>query len=226
MHFGMRSALALAALVFLAAACDGEPTAPGEISAGSFSFSYAGDASGSFSASGAPTVDNGTGDMEWGSFAVAVTDTLAVADTAAGEPVLFLLAVQAKNRPVGSMIVISVFGVDGAGEYPLGRDCDFDAQDRGACAYAGMKLDADLEAGENLDGYVFESGTLEVTTLTDRVVKGTFAGTVGVYDPEIEERLGEFTVTNGTFELPVIGMAEMPALYGAAASAGVAAAGR
>jgi hypothetical protein len=196
---GIAAALLAAATLALAACGDG--TGSG-VEPGSLSFTYTGARSGSYSA---------TGTIRRTSDTTFARQPFAVAAKASfqGASFVSLLSYQPVTDQTGHLVLFDLAGVTGPATFSL-APCDTPD-----CPFAAIAFDTDPNAGEDdSDLYVFDSGTLAVTSVSGGHLRGTFNGTATLL-------LGDATITvaNGTFDVPLVSPSQLPSA--SRASAGI-----
>jgi hypothetical protein len=179
----LAAALALAALTL--SGC-GDSTGLGS-KTGSLSFSYSGARSGSFSASGEYRATTT-------SF---VKQPFAVGSKGVENGVAFIsvLSYQPVTSTTGDVAIVLLPNVTAPTTLSLDSTCDTDA-----CPLAAVVFDTDPDVDEDeSDFYVFDSGTLQVTSVASGRITGTFSGTATEFLSD-----AAITVTNGTFDVPLV----------------------
>jgi len=181
-------AAALAAASIALSACGDGTGSSGTTASGSLSFDYSGARSGSYRASG---TFQRTSDSTFAKqpFAVGARGTVS------GTTFVDLLSYQPVNAQTGHMVLIELPNVTAPATFSLNGSCDTDD-----CPLAGLVFDTDPSASEDSsDLYFFDTGTLQVTSVSSGRIRGTFSGTATQF-------LGEqtITVTNGTFDVPLV----------------------
>ena len=181
-------AVALAAASMALSACGDSTGSSGTTASGSLSFDYTGARSGSYRASGA---FQRTSDTTFAKqpFAVGARGTIS------GVTFVDLLSYQPVDAQTGHMVLIELPNVTAPTTFSLDGSCDTDD-----CPLAAVIFDTDPNASEDdSDLYFFETGTLQVTSVSSGRLRGTFSGTA-------TEFLGDqtITVTNGTFDVPLV----------------------
>jgi hypothetical protein len=191
----MRRFLTLSAVSLLSfgvAACGDGPVDPTpEPSEGSISFTYSGAQSGSFSAQGNIRLDS-NGDPVTDSFANAWAD---------GERLMIAgMRVRSAERRDGIAFLFS--GQPAPGSYPLDFMQCGSGQSQTPCSVGMIVLNVPIQGGDPTDGYIFVSGTMNLTRVSSTFVEGTFSGTA--------LKMGEtgtvaaIQVTAGRFSTPII----------------------
>lgn len=176
--------------VALLAACGDStgPDKPSNSNAGSLGFSYSGDRVGSYSASGVFSRDGGSPFVKQ-PFATGIRNQ------AGGQQEMVLLSYTPVSAATGNMVLFIVPNVTATGGYPLHTSCTDDAD----CPFAGVFFDTDPGVEEDdSEAYVFTDGTLNVTSVTDGHLRGTFSGTAATLSGE-----RVITVADGSFDVPV-----------------------
>lgn len=178
-------AVALAVAALTLSGC-GDSTGSG-VKTGSLSFSYSGARSGSYNASGEyrPTAT---------SFA---RQPFAVGSKGVQNGVAFIsvLSYQPVTTTTGHVVIMLLPTVTAPATLSLDASCDTDQ-----CPLAGVVFDTDPDVAEDESNlYVFDSGTLQVTSVSSGRITGTFSGTA-------TEILSDssITVTNGAFDVPLV----------------------
>lgn len=188
-----RSIVALIALA-ITASCSDSPTEPQLAAAGSLAFGYNGGtlvAAGTYSASGGlPTSEAEQSTRAW---AAAVRDA-----QNANNIGVISSSPRANNR---ADLVILSFDRSTAGSSTI----DMDSCTEDDCA--GMVFWYNLSQSQSSAGEVLcglETGTMTIATLTATRVTGTFSGTGSCTSLDDFMTFTAFTVTNGTFDAPVL----------------------
>jgi hypothetical protein len=157
---------------------------------GSLAFSYAGARSGSYSATGAFRRQT-VGTFVKQPFAAGVE----LQDPVAGA-VIGIVAYSPVTTTTGHQVIFLLPPVTAGQTLNLDGSC----ADPDFCPVGLVSFDLNPDlAVDDSEGYLFTTGTLHVTSATDGHVTGTFSGTA-------EDVTGAFilTVTNGTFDVPVL----------------------
>jgi len=187
-----RIAAALAAASLALAAC-GDGTGS-SVEPGSLSFTYTGARSGSYSATG---IIRRTSDTTFAKqpFAVGAKGSLQ------GTSFVSVLSYRPVTAETGDMVLFDLANVTGPTTLSLSSSCDADD-----CPFAAIVFDTDPNASEDeSDFYVFESGTLNVTSVSGNHLRGTFSGTATEFFGD-----ATITVTNGTFDVPLVSPSRVP----------------
>jgi len=177
---------ALAAVTVAAAACK-DTTGIAPPTAGSLSFSYTGARSGSYSASGLLTRHNDSAFVKQ-SFASGLTLTNN------GRPYVGMLSYAPLTTSSGDEVVF-LFPSVGAGQtLTFTETCATSTCSLGLIAF---NTNPDL-VNDGSDPFFFTTGTLQITSVKDGRIAGTFSGTA-------VDSLGTrtITVTGGTFDISV-----------------------
>jgi hypothetical protein len=187
-----RISAALAAASLALAAC-GDGTGS-SVEPGSLSFTYTGARSGLYSATG--TIRR-TSDTTFAKqpFAVGAKGTIQ------GTSFVSVLSYRPVTTETGDMVLFDLANVTGPTTLSLSSACDADD-----CPFAAIVFDTDPNASEDeSDFYVFDSGTLNITSVSGNHLRGTFSGTA-------TEFFGDaiITVTNGTFDVPLVSPSQVP----------------
>ena len=177
-------AAALAALT-LAACGDGTGS---DIASGSLAFTYSGARNGSYSASGT---------FERTSDSTFARQPFAVGARGSDGATTFasILSYQPATSATGHLVLFSLPNVTAPATLTFDANCD--AAD---CPVGGVIFDTNPDQSEDeADFYVFDSGTLEVTSVSSGRLRGTFSGTA-------TEFFGDrsITITHGTFDVPLV----------------------
>ncbi|HEX8906038.1 MAG TPA: hypothetical protein VF771_14415 [Longimicrobiaceae bacterium] len=183
----IRLAAALAAAAITLAAC-GDSTGNSEASPGSLSFSYTGARSGSYSATGA---FRQTSDSTFAKQPFAV----GARGAESGFTYISLLSYQPVTAEEGDMALFILPNVTSPATFPLSASCE-----TADCPFAALIFDTNPDASEDdSDLYLLESGSVNVTSVSSRRMRGTFSGTA-------TELFGDasITVTNGSFDVPLV----------------------
>lgn len=181
-------AAALAAAAMALSACGDGTGSSGGTASGSLNFDYSGARSGSYRASG---TFQRTSDTTFAKQAFAV----GARGTISGTTVIDLLSYQPGNAQTGNMVLIELPNATGPATFSLDASCGTDD-----CPLAAIIFDTDPNASEDSsDLYFFETGAVQVTSVSSGRIRGTFSGTA-------TEFVGDqtITVTNGTFDVPLV----------------------
>jgi hypothetical protein len=187
------AAALLAAAALALAACGGDGTGS-SVEPGSLSFTYTGARSGSYSATGSI---RRTSDSTFARqpFAVGAKGSLQ------GTSFVSILSYQPVTAETGNMALFDLANVTGPTTLSLSSACDADD-----CPFAAIVFDTDPNASEDeSDFYLFESGTLNVTSVSGNHLRGTFSGTATEFFGD-----ATITVTNGTFDVPLVSPSQVP----------------
>jgi len=181
-----RLTAALAAATMAAAGCK-DSTGIDPPTAGSLAFSYTGARSGSYSANGLLTRD-GESSFVKQSFAAGVTLSNG------GRAYVGMLAYAPVAATTGDEVVFLFPSVGPGQKLTLTETCA-----AVGCSLGLIAFDANPDlADDGSDTFYFTSGTIEVNTVSNGRMTGTFSGTAA-------DSLGTrtITVTGGTFDVPV-----------------------
>lgn len=180
----------LAGAVALLAACGDSTGGSGSSASGSLSFSYTGDRTGSYSASG--TFKQNSTSFVKQPFAVGVRSS-----TVGGQGVV-LVSYTPVSSATGNMLLIGIPSTAAStASYDLAdENCNGTTT---LCPFSLLLFDTnpDLEEDDS-QVFTFTSGTLNVTSNSGSRLQGNFSGTA-------ETLFGDsvITITNGTFDIPV-----------------------
>jgi hypothetical protein len=182
-----RTALLLAALG--AAACSGDPAAPGtETPVGALSLQYSGPATGTLATRGTPQI--GTGGAARGDWAYAIRE-----DTA-NNPRLLVAGMKLRADRHDHLTLISDHAATGT--YTVDGDCE-----EGSCTMVALFVGQSATNAATFEhSCMLETGTVEITSVTGRV-RGTFSGSGFCITPAGIVGPG-FMVTGGTFDVPLL----------------------
>jgi hypothetical protein len=178
--------LPLLAAMSLALGCGGgdSPTETTDQS-GTVSFTYSGAVSGSYTATGAIQV---TGTVpQYGNFAVGFWE----------DQWFEVLAHRAGTHPRGDLFTLNVENISGPGSFTIRRDCTNN------CAWV------ELVPNFNWNTFAFErvceleSGSVQVTAINNQRAQGSFSGQGSCYDMA-DNRQGSFSISNGSFNIPIM----------------------
>jgi len=180
---------ALAGAVALLAACN-DSTGSTRTDPGSLSFTYTGARSGSYSVTG--RYEPRTSSFAKQPFAVGARSTQV------GEEAAALLSYLPVTSSTGHMLLMGLPGVTGTGTFTF--DSSACGDEPTVCPFALLLFDTnpDLEEDDS-QVFSFSSGTVNVTSSTGGHLRGTFSGTAETFFGD-----SVITVTNGTFDVPVI----------------------
>ncbi|MDQ3556536.1 MAG: hypothetical protein M3409_07135 [Gemmatimonadota bacterium] len=155
---------------------------------GTLSFDYTGTTrSGSYQARGELQVGS-TGEAAPGTYVGGVRD---------GSD-LYLFAFEAGAAPRGNLMFFQVAGVSGTGTFSL------DLIDGDAFGFIGFDLNPTTqEIADDEFVYLMTSGTIRVTEITDRRVRGTFSGEAERIRDEDIDSADRVTIRNGQFDAPL-----------------------
>lgn len=186
-------AAALAAVMVAAAACK-DTTGIAAPTAGSLAFSYTGAVSGSYSASGLLTRHSDTSFVKK-SFASA----LAVTNN--GRPYVGMLSYAPTTGSAGNEVIFLFPSVAAGQTLTFTETCTSSTCSLGLIAFHS---NPDL-ADDGSDPFYFTTGTIQVNTVSNGRIAGTFSGTA-------VDSLGTrtITVTGGTFDVPLRGQSAYP----------------
>ena len=193
MRTGMLAAALAAATVALAGCKDSTaPSAP--ITAGSLAFTYTGARSGTFSTSGA-VVAGASGGFAKQQFATAVKFTNP------GQSSIGIIGYLPVTAATGNEVILA-FPASGIGQTLTLTDTCATA----GCAIGLILFDTNPDLNEDSSVTFFlTSGTLQVSAVTNERITGTFSGTA-----EDEAGVQTLTVTDGTFDLPLVDQSRFP----------------
>lgn len=182
--------------VVLLAGCDGSPSEPRFDPVGSISFAYSGVISGSYEA-------RGVMEVEQGAIPAPVTGATAYLQ----DDLMNLLAFRAQTSTRGDAFTLLLGAVPGTGSLPL-DPLSCQQQVLASCRIGFFVPDVDVTqlTGPDLASlleitYVLVLGNVEVTTRTDRRIRGTFQAIA--FRGNEENLQNSLTITNGSFDLPI-----------------------
>ena len=179
-------ALAVAAL----AGCNGDATSFQPIDPGSLSFSYDGARTGSYTASGAFTANNGNA-VQALPFAAGVR-----INNATTGPIVGIIAWMPVGSITGHQATFVLPPVTAAGQtFALVESCAAIFCPGGALSFNLNLAPSALDP----DNFVFTSGTLTITSLSGERVAGTFSGTAAD-----SAGIRVVTITDGIFDVPLV----------------------
>lgn len=171
----------------LLAGCGGnETTGPGGIVTGSFSFSFAGGISGTYTASGSfPTGSSQLPTTQWAAGEVSSADggTWVAAAVPVNSTTYNYALLFAPRTTAGSSTI--------------------DANCTSACAFMEFLFNANISTFLPVQGCSLTSGTIAFTTLSSTRAVGTFSG-AGECVATAGGTVTAFTVTGGTFDVPLV----------------------
>lgn len=179
-------AAALSAAAIALSAC-GDSTGSA-VASGSLAFGYTGARSGSYSATGS---FRRTSDSTFARQPFAV----GARGTESGVSFVSLLAYQPVSTTTGDLVLFLLPNVTGPTTLDLSPGCA-----AAECPLAAIVFDTDSQASQDeSEFYAFESGTLEVTSVSGGRMRGTFSG-------KATQFLGgeSVTVAGGTFDVPLV----------------------
>ena len=195
MKTGMLAAALTAATVALVGCKDstGNNT---PIASGSIAFSYTGARTGTFSTSGAVLAQNGGGFVKQ-QFATAVKFT------DPGQSSIGIIGYLPVTAATGNEVIFA-FPSSGVGQtLALTETCA-----TAGCAIGLIVFDTNPDLQEdNSVPFFLNSGTLQVSAVSNDRITGTFSGTAADIDGETT-----ITVTNGSFDLPLVDQSRFPSL--------------
>jgi hypothetical protein len=200
MKTGMLAAT-LAAATLALVGCKDSTGNDTPIAAGSLSFTYTGARSGSYSTSGAVLAQNGGGFVKQ-QFATAVRFTQP------GQNSVGVIGYVPVTPSTGNEVIFA-FPSSGIGQTVAFTDnCNTTG-----CALGLIVFDTNPDLQEdNSVPFFLTSGTLQVSAVTNDRITGTFSGTA-----EDVAGVQTITVTNGSFDLPLVDQSRFPSLDRAAA---------
>ena len=181
---------ALAGAAALLAACNDSTGGSGTTTAGSLGFSYSGARAGSYSVSGVYRPRGNSFDK--------VPFAVGARSQQPGQTVLAVLSYQPVTSTTGHMVLLGLPGATTIGSYDLADEsCGTTGSTDCPLALLVFDTNPDLEEDDS-EVFTFVSGTLNVTSVSNGRVAGSFSGTA-------ESFFGDavITVTNGTFDIPV-----------------------
>ncbi|MBW3569573.1 MAG: hypothetical protein KY467_00580 [Gemmatimonadetes bacterium] len=181
----------------LLGACDGGPSEPAFVPEGSLSFAYQGPISGSYEATGVMEVQAGT-----------LPQPVTGATAYRQDQLVNLLAFRAQSATRGDAFLMLLGQVAGTGQVSLdpiacqqqvleGCRIGFFVPDVEVTQLQGPELPAGLLES----AYVMVLGAVNVTTRTDRRIKGTFQG--AAFRGGEQSLQNVLAISNGRFDLPV-----------------------
>ena len=174
----------------LATACSDRATAPLPPLANHISFSYSGDVTGSFDATGTPAAATGPF-IPRGDYATAFSYDASVSVPLAGT--FSAMANDDAGSPYGNMFLL--FGIPAqVGTYALSNSV------RGNF-YLGVTWNSSFFAEQRIFGLT--SGQLRVDEYTGTHVRGSFSGTATQFIPATSGAPPVITIVNGQFDLPI-----------------------
>ncbi|MFL5384206.1 MAG: hypothetical protein ACJ8GN_16925 [Longimicrobiaceae bacterium] len=186
---------ALAAVTVVAVGCK-DTTGIAPPTAGSLAFSYTGAQSGSYSASGLLTRHNDTSFVKQ-SFAAGLTLSNG------GKAYVGLLSYAPVATATGDEVVL-IFPSVGAGQtLTFTETCTATTPN---CSLGLIAFDANPDlVNDGSDTFFFTAGTIQVTSVSNGRITGTFSGTAA-------DSLGTrtITVTGGTFDVPLRSQSTYP----------------
>lgn len=179
-------ALPLLAVTSFALGCGGSdsPTDPTGNS-GSVSFSYSGAISGSYTATGA---------VQWMGF-MPQFGTFAVGFWEDNE--LGILASRAGTASRSDVFSLDVENIAGPRTVAISADCITN------CAYVAFLPNLNWNTFDSDRLCYLESGSVQVTAINAQRAQGSFSGQ-GVCLSVADETEGTFTITNGSFDVPIM----------------------
>lgn len=199
--------LATACTAFLA--CDSDSTDPGKIGdlTGSLKFTYAGEGlNGTFDAKG--TFSPGTPNATSVAFAIASNED--------GQNVHGIFASAIKQSQGVFDDVWLLLSEQSVGTYQAGTDC-VNVPGSVLCALVAVEFNVPLEGDdEGDDVFYLISGEVKVTSVSGKRLKGTFSG-IGASD--WGEGPGRLTISNGSFDVPILDPSDIPGLKSVSPSA-------
>jgi hypothetical protein len=182
--------IALAAVTALAG-CNSDSTGFQPIDPGSLAFSFEGARTGTYSASGAFTANNGNA-VQALPFAAGVKINNAVAGQIVG-----IIAWMPVGLSTGHQATFLLPPVTAAGQtFALTEDCTSVTFCPGGLVAFDLSL---TQPGLEPDAFVFTSGTLTITSLASGRVAGTFSGVAAD-----SAGIRVVTITGGTFDVPLV----------------------
>lgn len=189
-----RRVLPLVSALVLASCGDDDPFGPGNLS-GSMSFTYTGAGGGSFTASGgAPAVAANIGNASW---SAGFRDDV--------ETQLGAMGVRARGGGRYDMMVIGISRLT-VGSVSVEADCDPDLGE--ACS--GFVFITNISEADNDFDFtcVPTTGTLSITSISSSRAEGTFTGSGQCFNEALQ--FSNFTVINGTFNVPLLSESQLP----------------
>lgn len=185
--------LAAAAL----AACSTDSTGFEEIESGSLAFNYTGARSGSYSATGSFTASTGRNAFQALPFAAGVK----INDPVAGQ-LVGIIAFLPFTASTGHQASFLLPPVTAGQTLDLATSCTTFT----FCPLGLLAFDLNLAvAAQDPDTFVFTSGTLTIASVSGGRMAGTFSGVA-----EDSAGVRTITVTDGTFDVPLVDQSRLP----------------
>jgi hypothetical protein len=195
----IRGTAFLAASLLVLAGCGDDTTGSSGEEAGELSFSYSGDVSGSFAASGRsvdPSIRSPTPGTE---IAIGTRSP----DANAGVQVVGIDPEGSGSQGrTGDVVALSIPVTTGSATFRVSPTClDED------CPFVLVALDTEITASVSPTPsgtfWFMETGTIRVTSASDERVRGTFSGTAISFDLATGQDFGTMEIRNGSFDVPV-----------------------